>query len=279
MTIIALSCVTFFILSLFFSYLFPQEKIISKNLRVPLQKTIITKTSDYVLEDTPIVNHVIKNYQLTNEATIPWEDLNKHLLSLEAGDIFFTANNKYLGSFFVPGKWKHSGIYLGNKKQAYDLLKDSPEMLNKIYPYYKNDDQILILDSNFDGVQIRELNKMLNLSSFSYLKSFLVFRINKDKSKIINFVNNGQEQIGKEYDYDLDTNNDEKLYCSELIYHALKSIGLEVSTERAYARNIITPDSLVDYMRNNANFALVVFLDKSSTKTAQSLAKNKTSDQ
>ncbi len=257
----------FFLLGLLLSYLFPEEKIISENLRLPLQKKVMASVGDYIIENEQISKYIGENYQVIDgQNNISWNDLNKNLPNLEPGDIFFTSSGKYLSSLFIPGKWKHSAIYLGSKNQLIEFFGEESEIFKNFSFYYKDDKQILVIDSSSDGVQIREIKELSNISESSYLKSFVAFRINKDKEQIINFLNKSKNQIGKEYDYDLITENDQELYCSELIYHSLEEIGFKINKEKSYAREMVSPDNLVDYMIKDENFSFIIFLEKQNGK-------------
>ena len=79
----------FFLLGLLLSYLFPEEKIISENLRLPLQKKVMASVGDYIIENEQISKYIGENYQVIDgQNNISWNDLNKNLPNLEPGDIF-----------------------------------------------------------------------------------------------------------------------------------------------------------------------------------------------
>ena len=50
------------------------------------------------------------------------------------------------------------------------------------------------------------------------------------------------------YDFDMVMSDDERLYCSELIYHALKSININIDKRTPrMGRKIVTPNDLFTY--------------------------------
>lgn len=253
----------FFSLGLLFSYIFPEEKIISKNVRLPLQKRVMASIGDYTINNQQIARYISEdNLIIEGKNNISLNDLEKYLSELKTGDIIFTNSGKYLSSVFIPGKWKHSAIYIGSKNQLSEFFTEESEIFKKLETYYQNNEQKLIIDSSSDGVQIRDIKELSNLSQSSYLKSFAVFRINKNKEKIINFLKKSKEQVGKEYDYDLITEDEKELYCSELIYHSLKEIGFEIKREESFAREMISPNDLVNYMIRSNYFSFIIFLEK-----------------
>lgn len=253
----------FFLLSLLFSYIFPEEELISKNIRLPLQKKVMASIGDYTIHNQQIIKYINEdNLIIDGKNNISLVDLEKYLSELKTGDIIFTNSGKYLSSIFIPGKWKHSAVYIGNKNQLSELLTENSKMFKDLEIYYQNNEQKLVIDSSSNGVQIRDIKELSNLSQSSYLKSFTVFRINKNKEKIIDFLKKSKEQIGKEYDYDLITEDEKELYCSELIYHSLNEIGFKIKKEESFAREMVSPNDLVNYMALNKYFSFIVFLEK-----------------
>ncbi len=252
-----------FVLSMIFSFIFPEEGIISKSLRLPLQKKVMASIGDYTIKNQQIIKYINEeNLIIDGENNISLSDLNNYFSKLQTGDILFTNSGQYLSSVFIPGKWKHSAIYIGSKEQLINFSGKNSNLFKSLEKYYENEKQILILDSSSEGVKIRNIESLSNLAESSYLKSLSVFRIKKDKEKIIKFLEKSKNQIGKEYDYDLITESDQELYCSELIYHSLKEIGFKINKKNSISRKLISPDDLNNYMLNNKSFTFVIFLEK-----------------
>jgi len=51
-----------------------------------------------------------------------------------------------------------------------------------------------------------------------------------------------------------------------LIYHSLEEIGFKINKEKSYAREMVSPDNLVDYMIKDENFSFIIFLEKQNGK-------------
>lgn len=252
-----------FLLTIIISYIFPNERVISDNLRVPMQRWVMLGISNSTIENRKIAQAIGENYIIKDgKNNISFKDLEDYFPKLRTGDIIFTKSGKYLSSVFIPGKWKHSAIYIGSKNQLLQVFNKNSAVFKYLEKYYTRDDQRLIIDSNADGVTVRDIKELSNLSESSYLKSLSVFRINKNKGLVISFIQNIKKHLGKEYDFDFITKDKEKMYCSELIYHSLKGIGFEIKTKEFMARRVISPDNLANYMVNSESFSLVSFLKK-----------------
>lgn len=234
------------VVSLFgFSFVFPKSIRLLDLLRMPVQTRIMSAISHYRVDDLFPTEEI----GLEGIEGLDMVELNAYLNMLQPGDIFFTDSDKYLSSNMIPGKWKHSGIFLGNRKQLEAwpwmpaALKAAAEKM------YITGEEWLILDSTEPGVTIREFEDLSNLRSGSLLIAFSAVRINKPPHIIGRFLSFATGQIGKPYDFDFITDDTEELYCSELLYEALKDIGIILEIrERMFGREVISPNATVDYI-------------------------------
>ncbi|PKM91604.1 hypothetical protein CVU82_00100 [Candidatus Falkowbacteria bacterium HGW-Falkowbacteria-1] len=266
--IVLSSSVLLFLLTLFFSYLRPNEILIIENLRLPIQEEILTSIGNYTIDNEYLNDYINEEYRIDDgKNNVSLQDLRSYLEELKPGDIFFTNSGKYLSSLFIPGKWKHAAIYLGSKKQTRDFLGEDSDLYKHLLTHYVNGDEILIIDSSSHGVKIREFDELSNLSSSSYLKSITAFRIKTSDKELSEFLTEARKQEGKAYDYDMITESNDYVYCSELIYHSLKKINLVINNRSLFlAREIITPNDALYYIAKNEktsnNFSFIFFIEK-----------------
>lgn len=227
-----------------FSYIFPGSVRHLDIVRLPVQSRIMSAFSHYTLDD------LFPNTETYDSAKyLQIDNLRDHFQFFAPGDIFFTYSDRYLSNSFIPGKWKHSVIYLGTKEQINEskILRGAAK--RSILRLYKNGDEILILDSSEKGVSIRDITALSNLTYNSLLLGLCAFRINKQPEQIAKFVKYAFEQLGKPYDWDLITGNTDQLYCSELIYEGLKKIDITIDmVERIVGRDVISPNAAVNYI-------------------------------
>lgn len=76
----------------------------------------------------------------------------------------------------------------------------------------------------------------------------IAFRIVASKEDIQTFLQVAKEQIGKEYNFDFDTEDTSSFYCSQLLKYGLESIGLSLPTADTFFREITSPDDAVNYI-------------------------------
>ncbi len=250
-----------------YSFFHPWEIRFIDDIRLIIQSEIMATAWDYIIDDLSISKYP-KNQSIN---AIGMQELKKYINKLEPWDILFTDSEKYITSEIIPGKWKHAIIYIGTKKQVNKIFKENQKILDTLSYYFKTWEEVLIIDSQSDGVKIRELKDVSNLKNKSLLIALSSFRIKWNTKEFINYALN---QIWKDYDYDLITNNTEKLYCSELIFEWLKNINIIMNIySDVYWRPVVLADDevkyiITDWIKNN-EFKMIFFLEKENGKLKQ----------
>lgn len=223
-----------------YSFYHPGRVGLLDTVRLPIQSRIMSSVGDVLVSDYYIPIEATS----TSPQALTLAELESQLDILQPGDIFFTDSEKYMSSRFIPGKWKHSGIYLGTKQQAAELLGGHTAWSQVLNLHFKTGRERLILDSSADGVAIRDFSELSNLKSVSMMIALSAFRINRPQEDLQVFMSHAFEQLGKPYDFDLMLDNPENIYCSELLYQGLKHIGIDLPLrEMVYGREVLTPDN------------------------------------
>ena len=255
------------ILLLGFSYSNPGRYYFLDVVRIPIQSTIMATAGDIIVGD----------YYIPMDAIVPSQnalffgEIEPYLRELQTGDVFFTHSERYISSRIIPGKWKHSGIYLGSREQVRSFFGRDPQKLKLLEAYYQTGNELLILDSSNEGVAVREVTRLSNLHAVSLLLGFSAYRINRDQADILSVFSYAMEQLGKPYDYDLLLDDSRAVYCSELLYHGLSRIGIELSlSEPVVGRNVVSPNMAVEYIQMfgipAGEFTRVLLLEKEDGK-------------
>lgn len=214
-------------------------------LRVPVQSLIMAYFGDFRVDTFNILDQSGGGHT----ETISMSDMQAYFEILKPGDILFTNNEKYISSQLIPGVWKHSVIYLGDKKQVFELFGPRHEVSRILRRHKASTNDRLIIDSSVYGVSIRSFQDLSGMATESMLNGISAFRINRDDEAIKRFITHAFQQLGKPYDYDLITGNTEALYCSELIYESLKQLDIELHVgERMYGRDVVSPNGAFNYM-------------------------------
>ena len=61
----------------------------------------------------------------TQKENFSYEEVSKNFSKLQCGDIINIENSHYISNIAIPGRWKHTLIYLGSLKQVQELLDTS----------------------------------------------------------------------------------------------------------------------------------------------------------
>ncbi|MFO8054163.1 MAG: YiiX/YebB-like N1pC/P60 family cysteine hydrolase, partial [Bacteroidales bacterium] len=260
---ISLLLVFFIIGIMLYSYISPGTLSFMDNIRMRLQAPVMERVGDMKIGDV----YLKDGLETEGPRDMTLDEIEPYLKKFKPATVFFTNSRRYISSEFIPGQWKHSVIYLGTREQVENYFGENCEILDFLAPYYSSGNEYLILDSNADGVQIREFDQLSNLNEVSVLNSMIGFSINRPKPQKKQFLQYAFGQLGKPYDYDLRSDDSTNLYCSELVKRSLKSIGIEITTfSQTIGRTITSPDDLVRYIIHTGidqkEFELLVYLKK-----------------
>lgn len=230
--IIIFSIISVWILFLLFSMLFPKTRKSLDTIRLLLQKPIIESISNinYLPEQKSSVSiqkYVVKNFK-------PW-------------DIIFTSEVRSIGSVFIDWKWKHMALYLWSKKELRELFWEILNVWNIIDQF--DEEEPLILESNFDGVFVLSLFDMKENESITVVRTEL--SLEEIKDSIIDSL----KHIWKKYDFDFDMLDDSKIYCSELFYSTFLKWWFQPKIDDWLVRATISPNSMFEslFWKNTYN--------------------------
>lgn len=236
-----------FVASIVFSLLFPARVRVVDSIRMFAQRPIIKWAGKIKMEDIPMID----SQNATAGIDISFEELHQYLNDLTPGSIILTRTRNYVISGFIPSMWMHAGIYLGTKKELFATLQSQNLLMT--LDSLMNDSDIYVLDSYSDGVNVRPLKELSNMTEVSYLTHFASFSFNETQEKQSLFIEKGLEYLGREYDYDWITEDDETIFCSELLYHTLQAVGINIKDRTTtVSRIIFTPDNLFQHLLNNS---------------------------
>ena len=239
-----------FFLSIGFSSIFPGKVRIVDQIRLFAQRPVIQWLGKVKMDNLPI--SISDSPLVPDDIDIEFEELRPLLKNISPGSIFLTRTRNYAISEFIPGMWKHTGIFLGTKKQLADKFGKRSNLYRTL-DTLMTDNEIYILDSEANGVGVHHFKNMSNMNEDSYLTNFVIVSMNTSPELSESFIMNALNYLGREYDYDWLTEDDSSIYCSELLYHSLKSIGMEIKKRSTtLSRVVITPDDLFNYLIENS---------------------------
>ena len=191
----------------------------------------------------------IKDDPYTADA-FSYVELRPYLEEMKPGTLFFSDQGRAVSSFFISGIWKHCGIYIGSKSQVEQYWGTDHEVVQILSTYYASGNEYLIFDSSYEqGVAIRDIKEMAELSHLSTLRRLLLFEYKQSKESLSQLLKSGLEYLGKSYDYCFVLEDKDALYCSELLYHvcSLDQDNIRPS-KKILGRDFLLPSDLVRYI-------------------------------
>lgn len=224
-----------FVFSIVFSLIFPGKVKLLDNVRMYAQRPIIRWIGTIEVDTL-------------TDSDISYEQLLLHIKRLTPGSVFLTRTRNYAITEFIPGYWKHSGIYLGSKSQLVNFFGKENSLVLQL-DTLMNDTDFYILDSDAYGVRVHPIQDLSNMRNVSYLTNFTSFSFNAPVTTVEKFISSALVYLGREYDYDWLTEDDSEIFCTELLYHSLSSVGIVIDKRtKTFGRDIFTPDNLYTYL-------------------------------
>lgn len=239
---IGILLVVFSVAGILFSYIFPGKVVIVDDMRLFMQRPIIRWFGKIKADDFPVVF----SEELPGEVDIDYSELQIILEDLPVGSIFFTTTRSYAITEFIPGKWKHTGIFLGKKRGVATKFGVDSELYIRL-DSLMNEEDYYVLDSRAEGVSVHPIIDLSNMRENSYLTGFAALSPAMPLVDLEDFIMEALRYLDREYDFDWLTDDDESIFCSELLYIALKRVGVDIPQRTStFSREVITPDNLFD---------------------------------
>lgn len=141
---------------------------------------------------------------------------------IEPGDIVIRGYKNYLDGFFIPGKFSHSGVYVGEGK---------------------------IIHAIAEGVQKIDIIDFLRCDRFCIMRP-------KNKEYASAAVEKAHLFLGTPYDFDF-TDGEEALYCHELTATCYSDLDIQKQKVRILGINC-KPRYTCDSFINNDNFEKIM---------------------
>ena len=166
---------------------------------------------------------------------------------LQPGDVIVTRHAKALTNLFFPGVWPHAALYVGTPEQreAAGIRPDEEKMA-------RWSDGICVLESRKDGVLLRPLADTLLVDAFTVLRPSLA------PEKVALAVERALRHEGKQYNFDFNFFNSDRVVCTELVYRAYDGLGtIEFPLQERAGRKTLSAEDLLDYALDTRTFTPV----------------------
>ena len=174
-------------------------------------------------------------------------------LTLQPGDILLEKTPFRLTDKLIPGYWGHIAVYIGTETQLRNLgiWDDINSSVQAEISAGK-----VIEEALRDGVQLNSVEHFLNIDDLAVMQNDTETQLEL-KSRILLTL----KQLGKEYDFEYDVENSDKIICSELVY--ITYLSVDWQTESLAGINTISPDNVaVKSVESGTVFSLpILYVD------------------
>lgn len=189
--------------------------------------------------------------------------------SLEPGDVLLEKTPFRLTDKFIPGHWGHVAIWTGSitdlkERGLWDLIISSQDWIRlndkqKEYIMQSLKDNPsdpvkdrAILEALRPGVQLNDLYHFLNVDDVAILKPKLQSKTPEQrKVELAEIIAMSFTHVLKDYDFNFDVRDTNKIVCSELAWHTYTNCHFK--TQTILSRASINPDDVADAVFGDLN--------------------------
>lgn len=171
-----------------------------------------------------VILHILPKFRLTTDLPLlNGNQFYKIQSLLNYGDLLFKVDEKSPSSLLIGGMWSHVAVYIG-KNQIVEMTSDG-HVKSTLFDLCKGSDHVAI-------GRIR--------ASDEYISQFA------GECILYNLTVVG-------YDTSFDLNSFDKMYCSEMIYHADVDKVLDIKLSSKFGYTYVSPDDVF----NSSNIDIV----------------------
>ncbi len=155
--------------------------------------------------------------------------------TLRAGDILLEKTPFRLTDSFIPGHWGHAAVWVGNEQELRALGIWSHPVVRQYHKQIRRGRGVV--EALRSGVEINSLQHFMNIDDLAVLRNASL-----DEQQRADVIVQALRQVGKDYDFNFDTQSTDRIVCSELVYHAYGT--MQWPTERQLGRYTVSPDNI-----------------------------------
>jgi len=122
-----------------------------------------------------------------------YEDVLRLYGTIKVGDIILTRTRGEMSTLTIPGQWKHSAIYIGDKK----ILHAISPCVTKAYLA-----DLIMKTDYFAVMRMKDMTEEEGKAIAGYALKYL----------------------GRDYDFGLQIWDEDEMYCSEIVFHSVNSV-------------------------------------------------------
>ena len=171
---------------------------------------------------------------------------------LRPTDIVLVSSKGRLTGRAIPGLFGHAAVYLGSEAELRSLGIWDDERLKPYRQAIRSG--AVMIEADRKGVHLSSPDRVLDTDRVVVLRPQLP-SAKARRNAALGYV----EHVGTRFDFRFDSDESERLFCAELVYHVLPELG--VPTRHVYGRDTVIPDDIVAKgLRTPYRLAVVLYV-------------------
>ena len=179
---------------------------------------------------------------------------------LAPGDVLVVRKEYALTNYFLPGRWPHAALYLGNQHSLKEIGLPIDSLVSPSWqeglqrkssaPPIFEEPSHRVIESMKDGVRIRSLHSPFASDSLVVLRPMLPADL------IAQALNRGLVHQDKPYDFDFNFERSDRLVCTEVVYRTYEGIGgVQFPLQRRAGRLTLSGSDLIQMAVKRKHFS------------------------
>jgi hypothetical protein len=164
----------------------------------------------------------------------------------------------------IPGHFGHVAIWVGSEKELKERGLWEHPLIKPHQEEIKNGKQII--EALRSGVQMSSLDEFMNIDDFAVVSNDKLTKKQKATYITDTFAN-----LGKDYDFNFEIKSEDKIYCSEMVYHVYTDYTWP--RENTLDRATISPDQVISRALAQEDFKFSMFFHEGKEVTKNQVEK------
>jgi hypothetical protein len=174
---------------------------------------------------------------------------------LQPLDIVTVSSKHRLSARFIQGYFTHVAVYLG---KAGDLRAEGIAVPATSKNGIVGPDDPVFIESEHDGVRLADLPTVLDTDAVAVLRA----RMSADQRKTARAALFAH--LGSKFDFHMNADDDERLFCAELVDHAMP--WLKLPRSEFYGRSVIFPARVAEMALVGDRLSVVTYVRAVETR-------------
>lgn len=175
--------------------------------------------------------------------------------ALQPLDIVTVSSKHRLSARFIQGYFTHVAVYLGKAGdlRAQGIAVPATSKHGAVGP----DDPIFI-ESEHDGVRLADLLTVLDTDAVAVLRARMSAAQRQEARAAL------VAHLGSKFDFHMDADEDERLFCAELVDHSMP--WLKLPRSEFYGRTVIFPAKVAEMALGGGKLSVVTYVRAVETR-------------